>query len=564
MIIDADALLQREDSRLTPEDVRRYRERGQWRGVPLCSFVAGAALRDPDAVAVVSYASDLETRRALTYREYAEQVERFAAGLGSMAIGRGDRVAVMLPNRHEFGVAIFAINRSGACYTGIPSTYGMREATHILRTTGAQVLIVQDRVRERDLLALAHDLLEACEDLRTVVVCPEDPGSRVDMDEPFVAWDDVLARAGGSEVRAVAGDVCHIGFTSGTSGAPKGVMNTHEMLDFVLRQWVEHIGPATLGPAPVNLIPSPVGHHSGFLWGVVMSAYLGGTAVFMPRWDAAAAVRIALTERANLMIAAPTFLQDMLACVEAGGGTHTDSWRLISIPGAPIPRGLVPRAREILGTFVCPSWGMTEWGIGISTTARDPDDRVDATDGKPVPGCDIRVVDLRGAPVVGEEGDLRMRGPGLFAGYLDRPDAMREAFVDGWFGTGDRALQSADGFVEIRGRTKDIIIRGGENIPVAEIETLLFGHPDVREVAVVGVADERLGERACAVVVPRVGSGDVTLASLSAFLLEAGISKHYLPERVEVVAELPKTMSGKVRKEQLRTTLSAPTGAPGA
>ena len=232
------------------------------------------------------------------------------------------------------------------------------------------------------------------------------------------------------------------------------------------------------------------------------------------------------------------------------------SLRLITIAGAPIPRGLVSRAREQLGCFICPAWGMTEWGIGIAAAPQLPSERLDATDGVPVPGCDIRVVGPEGKRVDPEvEGDLQMKGPGLFVGYYERPDATGESFTDGWFQTGDRAVAHADGFMSLTGRSKDLIIRGGENIPVVSVESLLYEHPSVVDVAIVGVPDERLGERACAVVVLKEGA-TLDLSAACSFLLGRGLSKHFLPERLEVVASLPKTPSGKIRKVELRASLT--------
>ncbi len=163
-------------------------------------------------------------------------------------------------------------------------------------------------------------------------------------------------------------------------------------------------------------------------------------------------------------------------------------------------------------------------------------------------------VDGRPAPP-GEEGALEIRGPGLFIGYYGRPDATEEEIVDGWFRTGDVARIDEDGLVSLQGRTKDIVIRGGENIPVAAVETTLFEHPRIVEAAVIGVPDERLGERACAVLV--CDGEPVELEEVVDFLLESGLSKHYLPESVEVVDALPKTMSGKVRKTELRSRYGA-------
>lgn len=553
MLLNEEQLIRREDSWLTREDAETFRSTGSWRGVDLAQYLRSASESFPDRLATVGYDSETGERTAWTYREYGDRAGRLAAGLSEVGVAPGDGVAVMLPNRVEFGATIFAIASLGAVYTGIPVSYGSREVEFILNHTSAKVLVVARSFRGRDLLTFANSLRETCPNLELIAVVGA--GQEASLEEPFVTWESLLAaqpHTGAVDPAAV----CHIGFTSGTTGEPKGVMNTHQTLDVVLRNWVEFVGAASLGDPVVNLLPSPVGHHSGFLWGVLMTAYLGGTTVLMDRWSASSAGDIVAAEKVTAMIAAPTFLQDLIDLPELGP-ERTESWRFIAIPGAPIPRALVARARDALGCFICPAWGMTEWGIGVSGAPHLATDRLDETDGMVVPGCELRVVDDELRPTdPGVEGDLQIRGPGLFVGYFDRPEFTSAAVEDGWFRTGDRAVMDATGFVEIRGRTKDIIIRGGENIPVIEIENVIYRHPAVEEVALVGLPDERLGERACAFVVVR-GGGALDLPALSEHLLAHGVSKHFLPERLEIIDEMPKTMSGKIRKIELRDRASA-------
>jgi cyclohexanecarboxylate-CoA ligase len=344
--------------------------------------------------------------------------------------------------------------------------------------------------------------------------------------------------------------LCHVGFTSGTTGEPKGVMNTSQTLTAVLRNFVAHVGRGSFGPSTVNLVASPVGHHTGFLWGVLLGGYLDATNVYLDRWDPAHAAAVIEEFGVTTMFGAPTFVQDLLHTGLAG---HKGPLRFAVVAGAPVPRSLPRDASEALGAFVCPAWGMTEWGIGIACAPSQPREAL-LTDGLPVANCEVRVVDDHGKPAAaGIEGRLQIRGPGLFLGYLGRPDATREAVdADGWFDTGDTALFLPSGYLELRGRSKDIVIRGGENVPVVEVESLLFAHPDVQDVAVIGVPDLRLGERACAVVVPAPGA-QVDLAGLCQYLLDSGMSKHFLPERLSVVDALPKTASGKIRKVELRS-----------
>jgi cyclohexanecarboxylate-CoA ligase len=346
----------------------------------------------------------------------------------------------------------------------------------------------------------------------------------------------------------------HIGFTSGTTGEPKGVMNTHQTLDAVARGWVGHVGAETFGDPLVNFVPSPVGHHTGFLWGVLLSALLQGTAVYVNRWEPGRAVAQMREVGATFMIGAPTFLLDIMNLEEADRALP-QTLSMVAMAGAPVPRTLVPLARERLGCFICPAWGMTEHGLGCSAAPGQPLDMIDGTDGTMIGGCRLRTTESRQETPAGVEGDLEMTGPGLFLGYFDRPDFTAADFDGVWFRTGDRAVISADGFVTLRGRSKDIVIRGGENIPVVDVESIVHLHPEIVDVAIVGAPDPRLGERAVAFVVPRTGGSAPTLPELVEFLLDKGLSKHFLPERMESVDDLPKTPSGKVRKVELRERL---------
>lgn len=541
----------RPDSRLTPDLAERYVRDGSWTPYSLVSLLTAAAERHPDRLAAVGYRDEDRGRggepQRLTYAQLADLSHRLACGLADLGVERGDAVAVMLPNRVEFAALIFAINQLGAVYTGIPAAYGEREVATILGRNRAKVLVVPVAFRSVRHIDMVRDLRSALPALQTVVVAGEAQPLRSG-EVPFERLTTAPDRRFPQPDPAA---LCHLGFTSGTTGEPKGVMNTSQTLGFVLRQFVRHIGTDLLGDPAVNLVGSPVGHHTGFLWGVLLSAYLEGTAVYLDRWDPRWARQVIRDEKVTTMFGAPTFLQDL---ARDAAGDETETLRSVVIAGAPVPRTLPEEAGATLGCTVVPAWGMTEWGIGI---AWQPRLGVEAlrTDGVPVDGCEVRIAAADGSPLPdGSLGDLLIRGPGLFLGYFERPDAMREEFVDGWFRTGDTAIRRPDGTIILHGRSKDIIIRGGENIPVVEVESLLYEHPEIVEAAVVGVPDPRLGERACAVIVPRAGARP-DLEQLCDFLLDRGLSRHFLPERVQTVDRLPKTASGKIRKIELRARL---------
>ncbi len=316
----------------------------------------------------------------------------------------------------------------------------------------------------------------------------------------------------------------------------------------------------------VLLMASTLGHQTGYLYGYCLTVLLGATAVWMDVWQAEEAARLIEAERVTFTMGATPFLRD-LTYTEARA--DLSSLRLFISAGAPIPRPLVPDARARLGAAISAGWGMTENGLVTCNGLDDPEDKVYGTDGRPLPGMELRVVDEDEQDVpAGAEGDLLVRGPAQFVGYFKRPAFTAEGHAaDGWFRTGDRATLDRQGYVSITGRSKDIIIRGGENIPVAEVENLLFAHPKIAGVAIVAYPDPRLVERACAVVVPRPGES-VTLADLVGYLDTQQVARHKFPERVEVVSEFPMTPSGKIQKYRLRQLvqerLAADPGRPAA
>jgi cyclohexanecarboxylate-CoA ligase len=328
-------------------------------------------------------------------------------------------------------------------------------------------------------------------------------------------------------------------------------MHSHETLLYSARQLAEHVGPSTFGEPMVHLVASPVGHHTGYVWGVLFTVLMAGTAVHVDRWEPNWGVQVIRDEGVTTFFGAPAFLQDMLRTDLAGDPDCP--LRCLVIAGAPIPRGLPGQAREALGAYIAPAWGMTECSIITSCTPSEPDDVLN-TDGSVFAGSAVRIIDDAGRDVpAGVVGELVMRGPASLLGYYDREDATNDAYLPGlWVRTGDRASVDERGWLSLRGRSKDIIIRGGENIPVTDVESLIFDHPEILNAAVVGIPDERLGERVCAVVVTVASRPEMTLPALTDYLLSQGLSKHYLPERVITVDELPMTPSGKIQKFKIR------------
>jgi cyclohexanecarboxylate-CoA ligase len=275
--------------------------------------------------------------------------------------------------------------------------------------------------------------------------------------------------------------------------------------------------------------------------------------VLLDVWDPKKAAELIRTEGVGFTMASTPFLTDLTKTVqETGAGVP--SLKTFLCAGAPIPGALVEQARQVLGTKIVSAWGMTENGAVTTIRPEDDDVRAFTTDGCALPGVEVRVVDDAGQTLApGEVGRLVVRACSNFGGYLKRPQ-WNATDADGWFDTGDLAHLDAAGYLRISGRSKDVIIRGGENIPVFEVESLLYKHPAVAQVAIVAYPDERLGERACAVVVPKPGQ-HLDFAGMVEFLKAQKLAVQYVPERLVLRDAMPATPSGKIQKFKLREML---------
>jgi len=364
----------------------------------------------------------------------------------------------------------------------------------------------------------------------------------------LLGGDDRVEAARDAKSAALAPDeLAVLMFTSGTTGSPKGVMHTTNTLVACNNALAGRFG---LASDDVMLACSPLGHMTGYAAVMMLGLRLGSTVVLQDIWDGRRGVTIMAAEGVTYTAASSPFLSDICEAV-AAGAPRPARLRSFLCGGAPIPPVLIERAARELDLKVCSLWGMTE---SLSSTLTEParaHDKSAATDGRALEGVSVRVVDDEGRTLpVGQTGRLLVRGAQMFMGYYQRPD-IATFDADGWFDTGDLAYMDADGYIRINGRTKDVLIRGGENVPVVEIEALLYKHPSVAAAALVGYPDQRLGERGCACVALRPGAS-FTLADLQAYMADCKVAKQYWPERVEILPDLPRTPSGKIQKFKLR------------
>jgi len=487
----------------------------------------------PDALAVAAVDAGGASRE-LSWNALASDVDRVAAALESLGLGNGDTVAFQLPNQVNFVTIALATLRLGAVCEPLMPIFRERELSFMLRESAARVLFVPDQFRGRDYAAMAEGLRAGLPALEHVVV--------VDGDAPI--GDDAPAAP-----KPRPDQIAQLLFTSGTSGEPKGALHRHDVLMRAADHHIEHFG---LGRDDVVYVPSPLAHQTGFLYGMWIAIRLGVLQVLQEVWDAEIGLDTMRHYGVTFVQAATPFLAD-LTRVAQDRDERPGRLRTFVATGAAIPRELARRSREVLGAEIGGAWGTTESCLGCAFAPGDPAERAWGTDGRALDGVRLRVVDDEGRSLsTGEEGNFEVHTDCLFVGYLNRPELTAEAVTgDGWYRTGDLARIDDHGYVRITGRVKDVINRGGEKVPVAEIEQLLHAHRAVRDVAIVAMPDERLGERACAFVVLDHG-GELDFEAMLEYLDSRRVSKTYWPERLELVESLPRTPSGKIQKFVLR------------
>ena len=519
------------------------RAQGFWRDETLLNHLARAVARSPDKTAIVACRSDIGTETRLSYAQIDDLSNRLAAALHARGIGRGDVVSFQLPNWWEFSILHLACLKLGAISNPLMVIFRERELRFMLGLAGSKILVVPASFRGFDYAAMATNLREHLPRLAHIFVVGRDGA-----DGFARLLEDAAPAAAFTPADGPGPDeVIQLLYTSGTTGEPKGVMHSSNTMLSNLEYFAERLG---LGVNDVIHMPSPLAHQLGFMYGIVLPIMLGGTAILQDIFSAPEMARQIRDEAASFTMGATPFLNDLTEHV-AATGQATPSLRVFVSAGAPIPRALVAKARQTLGAAIVSAWGMSENGAVTTTRLDDGEEKATTTDGGPLPGMELRILGADGAVLpAGQEGQLQVRGCSNFIGYLKRPE-LNPNDPDGWFDTGDLARMDADGYIRIAGRSKDIIIRGGENIPVVEVEGLLFRHPAVAEVAIVGIPDARLGERACAFVRLREGA-NLSLSEVTTYLEAQRMARQYMPERLEILAELPRTPSGKIQKFKLR------------
>jgi cyclohexanecarboxylate-CoA ligase len=525
--------------------------RGWWHDRTINDDLDACVAAHPDKLALTAVRVDSGEVRRFSYRELGALADRVAVGLARLGVGRNDVVAMQLPNWWQFTVVYLACSRIGAVVNPLMHIFRERELSFMLKHGEAKLLVVPTVFRGFDHEAMARSLKAGLPHLQRIVVVGSGGADDFDalLTEP--AWEkqpdahQILTRH-----RPGPDDITQLIYTSGTTGEPKGVMHSANTVMANIIPYAERLA---LTQDDVVLMASPMAHQTGFMYGLMMPIMLRASAVLQDQWEPKKAIELIRTEGVTFTMASTPFLTDLTKNVQESG-TTVPSLKTFLCAGAPIPGPLVEQARKVLGTKIVSAWGMTENGAVTLIKLDDDDQLAFSTDGCPLPGVEVKVVDFDGKELpAGESGKLLVRACSNFGGYLRRPQ-LNATDAEGWFDTGDLAKIDTNGYIRISGRSKDVIIRGGENIPVFEIEALLYRNPAIAQVAIVAYADERLGERACAVVVPKAGQ-TLDLAGLVEFLKSQKVAVQYIPERLIVREAMPTTPSGKIQKFKLREML---------
>jgi acyl-CoA synthetase (AMP-forming)/AMP-acid ligase II len=528
--------------------VQRYLREGYWTDETLGEVLAGGLQRNRHHPFHVR--SDVRPYMG-TFADVHAMARHVAGWLRASGIGPGDVVAFQLPNWVEAGAVFYGVSFLGAIVVPIPHFYGQREVGFILRQSSARVFVTADRFGQRDYLAGLEEMREALPDLESVVVVG-DVLSGATSFEALLAADplDVPARVDPMAPALIA-------YTSGTTADPKGVIHVHRTLVFEVRQ----LGANQAGRPLPMLVGAPVGHGIGMLSGLLLPVYPRGQPVHLiDVWDPSAVLATMRRDRITAGSGSTYFLTSLLDHPDFTD-EHRSLMPFIGLGGAPVPQAVAERA-DALGISLVRSFGSTEHPSTTGSGHAAPRDKRLYTDGRPLPGVELRLVDEgRDEVGVGEPGEILSRGPDCFMGYTDPVLTERAFDSEGWYATEDVGIRDLEGYLTITDRKKDIIIRGGENVSAAEVEELLMRMPGVAEVAVVAAPDPRLGEHACAIFRVRPDNDVPDLRSVRAHLQDAGLAKQKWPEDVCIVRDFPRTPSGKIKKNVLRERLRS-TGHP--
>jgi acyl-CoA synthetase (AMP-forming)/AMP-acid ligase II len=537
--------------RYSDDEIASYYASGFWQSPSFNTMLTEQAAVRPDQTFV------FDSTTALTYSQFREQVLRLAVGLRRAGLEAGDRIAVQLPNWTEFPTIAAAASRIGVIVVPIMPIYRDDEVGYVLRHSGAVAAITCEGFRGFGHLSMFDGLGADCPELRTLYAARAS-----DALDPSVAnsLESLYAEGELADLDTEAGadsspdDGFLIVYTSGTTSRPKGCFHTVNTLRASAAAIAKSL---RYGPDDVQFGPSPVTHSTGLVTSVMLPLLVGAKSYLMEAFDPDEALRRIEQFGCTAAVTATPFLQMLMGAYDPGKH-DASSLRLWVCAGSPIPGSVVQKSRELFaGCQTLSLYGRSENFLTTMCTVDDPAERSATTDGSALEGALVKIVGHDGLEVPrGIEGDIAYKGPSHMIEYFGDDKQTSALFTrEGFSRSGDLGRIDDDGFLRVTGRLKDIVIRGGMNISAREIEDTLLGHPQIASVAVVGMPDERLGEKVCVYVVPTADGAALTLDDLTAYLREHKVAVQKLPERLEIVSEMPMTATGKIQKHLLRADI---------
>jgi acyl-coenzyme A synthetase/AMP-(fatty) acid ligase len=536
----------------TRQEIDDYYAAGMWSTDTFHDLLVRRVEKNPDKV----FATD--GTRSLTFRQLFDGAQRLAVGLHRQGWRAGDTAAVQLPSWVEFVQVLAALSRLGVITVPIMPIYRREEVGYVASNAEIRGVFTPATFKKFNYLDMYLGLRQEHPDLTIVVTRPDSAADAIiNADDGVFSLQGLEADTDDDSARAELGDPPGpdepfvIVYTSGTTSRSKGCVHTFNTYCSGARALISPFG---YTEADVQFGPSPVAHTTGLVTSVLLPMLTGASTHLMAEWEPARGIDEIQRFGCTAAVTAPTFLHGLLS--EYDAQRHDlSTLRLWVCAGAPIPAAVVERAGATLPTIkVLSLYGRSENLVTTTCSVDDDVSRALTSDGSAVPGAEVKIVDLEGNEVPpGTEGDIAYRGPAHMIEYLANPKETAALFTaDGLSKSGDLGVMTDDGYVRVSGRTKDIVIRGGMNISVREIEDNLVDHPDLLASSCVAMPDERLGERVCCYVVTKPGLSTPTVEDLRKYLLSHGMPIQKTPERVVAIDALPMTATGKVLKHELR------------
>lgn len=529
------------DLKINPEAKQSYYERGYWTNQTLCDVWSQQAQRFAER----TYVKD-DLGRVFTYGEVDALSDKLAQWFINEAhIQNGDVISFQVPKWSEFCVIYVACLKAGAVMHPIATAFNGEDLKYQFSLVDTKLYIAPTFYHKTDYVSQYRQIEHEVPSDLSVLFIDKDPST---FDESLPMLSTVLNAPAPESLPACpskSDEVACILSTSGTTGRPKAVLLTHNNILFAERAYSSAMN---LTPEDVVWMPSPLNHATGFFHGIITTMLVGASVVLELSFKPKEAIELINREGCTWSHGATPFVHDLIAAIEETG-TEIPSMRFYLCGGAPVPASMVERAAEH-GFLLCESYGSTESSPHVYVPLEHCLEWDGRYSGIPYEGIEVRVVDNNRQDVpCGEQGEEISKGPHQFVGYLNDKERTDEALDDdGWFYSGDLCTMDEQGRIKITGRKKEIIIRGGENISINEIDQNLDGCPGMGAHATVGMPDDRLGERICTFVVPKEGEEPPTVPSVQQFLTEKGIQKRLWPERIELIDAIPYTKTGKIRR----------------